>query len=284
MQPYDRSSKWLLDHHGASVLRLAGVTDVVSCRTVQPEVVQPRQTPDGLLEVRFAGRNDPDYFLIEIATDPQRRVSEQVLRDVLLVYLDRRAVPEVITLVLRPKGTYQVPGVHTLASRLNLTRFQVSWHVVELWNLPATDLLAANDVGLVPWVPLAHYEGPPEPILQECRRRIDEQANPTERANLLAVIQVLMRMWYNEPQLFAIFGGQQAMIESPLIQEIIAQRFHKVILRRLEARFGTVPSDLATELRAVTDDDQLDALIDWATQAPDLQAFRARLATGPQPS
>src|SRR5947209_5127502 len=51
MQPYDRSSKWLIDHYAAAMLRLAGITDVISCRPVPGEVVQPRQLPDGLLEV-----------------------------------------------------------------------------------------------------------------------------------------------------------------------------------------------------------------------------------------
>jgi hypothetical protein len=90
MQPYDRSSKWLLDHHGAALLRLAGISDIAFCRTVQPEVVQPRQTPNGLLEVRFPGRDDPDYFLIEIATDPERRNTDQVLRGALMRRPDRR--------------------------------------------------------------------------------------------------------------------------------------------------------------------------------------------------
>jgi hypothetical protein len=44
---YDRSSKWLLEHHGDSLLRLGGLTGVTSCRAVQTEVVQPRQLPDG---------------------------------------------------------------------------------------------------------------------------------------------------------------------------------------------------------------------------------------------
>ena len=54
----------------------------------------------------------------------------------------------------------------------------------------------------------------------------------------MAVCQVLTRLKYNEPQLLAIFGGKQIMIESPLIQEIVAERMHKDILGVLEARLG----------------------------------------------
>jgi hypothetical protein len=28
MQDYDRSSKWLIEHYGASILRMAGVRDI----------------------------------------------------------------------------------------------------------------------------------------------------------------------------------------------------------------------------------------------------------------
>ena len=47
MQEYDRTSKWLIQHHGDSILRLAGIEDLVSWRPLQAELVQPRQLPDG---------------------------------------------------------------------------------------------------------------------------------------------------------------------------------------------------------------------------------------------
>ena len=51
-QPYDKSSKWLIQHHGDSILRLAGIEKIAAWRPAQAEVVQPSQLPDGLLEVR----------------------------------------------------------------------------------------------------------------------------------------------------------------------------------------------------------------------------------------
>ena len=60
-QPYDKSSKWLIQHHGDSILRLAGIEKIAAWRPAQAEVVQPSQMPDGLLEVRLEGeaRDDP---------------------------------------------------------------------------------------------------------------------------------------------------------------------------------------------------------------------------------
>ena len=70
MQEYDRTSKWLIQHHGDSILRLAGVDDLVSWRPLQAELVQPRQLPDGMIEAFRAGRIEPDVFVLELATYP----------------------------------------------------------------------------------------------------------------------------------------------------------------------------------------------------------------------
>jgi predicted transposase YdaD len=246
--------------------------------------VQPRQLPDGLLEVYLGDQTEPDLFNVEIATYPETRVPEQMVRDSVLVYLARRVLPEVLTLVLRPRGTLRVPDVQTVQSRQGWTELRLKWRVVELWTLPAGDLLAANDVGLIPWVPLTQFDGPPEPVLQQCRQRIDQQAPAEERANLLAVTQVLTRLRYNEPNLLTIFGGSRAMIESPLIQELLAERMHKAIGRVLTERFGTVLPEIGPALRAIQDETKLDELLGWAVRCPDLDAFRTRLFSEQDPS
>jgi hypothetical protein len=194
----------------------------------------------------------------------------------MLTYLGRKVVPEVIALMLSP-GTH-LPPRQLLLSRRGLARLEVSWHVVELWTLPAEELLAANDVGLVPWVPLAKFDGPAEPILEQCRERIDQQATAEERTNLLAVTQFLMRLRYDEPGLFGILGGGDVMIESPLVQEIVARKGRKDVLVILEDRFGPVPADVKAALEAIEDEDRLTALMKVAWRCESLDAFRTQLA------
>src|SRR5205823_5733168 len=220
---YDRSGKWLIQHHGGSILRLGKVRGVRSWRSLQADLVQPRRLPDGLLEVYFEGATDPDPFIVEIATYPEPRLVNQVLRDSMLVFLDRDQLPEVLTLILQPRGNFRITGTTELQSRRGLSQWLARWRVVELWTLSAEELLAANDIGVIPWVPLTQFEGPPEPVLQQCRERIEQQAAIDERANLLVVTQVLTRLRYNDPQLLTILGGSRIMIESPLIQEIVAR-------------------------------------------------------------
>ena len=319
-QPYDKSSKWLIQHHGDSLLRLAKIENIQAWRPAPAEIVQPRQWPDGLLEVRLQGESKDDLFLLEVATYPERRVGEQLTRDLMLVYLDRGELPEAVTLVLRPKGKYCVPESRNLRSRHGLSSCRLQWRVVELWTLPAEKLLEAHDVGLIPWIPLTDFAGPPEIVIQRCRDAIEQNAAAGEKANLLAVTQVLTHLRYNDPGLLTILGGRQVMLESPLIDELFVEKYgellaqrtrevtrevtrkvarktarevtrkvaretacetaHQYIVTFLETRFGEIPRDLAEEIGSVSDEEQLRGMVRTAAACRDLESFRSEIARG----
>jgi hypothetical protein len=76
--------------------------------------------------------------------------------------------------------------------------------------------------------------------------------------------------------LFQILGCEQAMIESPLIDELVAKTRAEAILDFLESRFDSRPDDLADELPALGEQ-ELKALNRFAAVCPDLEAFRARV-------
>ena len=186
MQEYDKSSKWLIEHHGDSILRLGGVRGIEWWRPLQAELVQSRRLPDGLIEAKLRQKAEPARFLGGDLHLPYRRLSKQVIDGTLLTHLNRGELPEVLTLVLHPGGRKRVAGAADLVSPQGWTRLHLEWKVVELWTIPAADLLAADDVGLIPWVPLAKIDGPPEPIFRECPARIDREAPRGDRQNLLA--------------------------------------------------------------------------------------------------
>jgi hypothetical protein len=281
MQEYDKSSKWLIEHHGDSILRLGGVRDIRWWRAVQAELIQSRRLPDGLIEARLRGRARPTRFLVEISTYPYRRLSKQTIDGTLLAHLDRGELPEVLTVVLHPGGRRRVVGTADLASPLGWTQLRLGWKVVEMWTIPAAELLAADDVGLIPWVMLAKIDGPPEPVFRECRARIDRDASGVDHENLLAVTQFLARLNYNDPRLFQVPGGRKAMIESPVLKELMAENTLKTrradILKFLRARFGPEARRLRRALNAIEDDKQLEQLIDQAGRCPDLESFKKLL-------
>jgi hypothetical protein len=281
-QRYDKSSKWLLEHYGDAMLHLGGVRGMRRWKALQPEVVHPSQLPDGLLEVFFQGQRKPDYFLVEIATYYEKRLQEQVLRDAQLVWMARKALPEVLALVLCRRGSADIPDTVQVQSRLGWTSAALRWKVVPLWTVPAADLLAAQDVGLIPWVPLAEFTGPPEPVLEQCRQRIEQQAPHDRQANLLAVTAVLAQLRFPNPEVLTLLlGGRQAMIESPLLKEVEKRGrmdgFRRAIEKLLALRFGSVPEELSAKLHSIRSERKLEALVGQAGLCAGLDEFQSAL-------
>ncbi|HEY7427766.1 MAG TPA: hypothetical protein VH682_26280 [Gemmataceae bacterium] len=130
---------------------------------------------------------------------------------------------------------------------------------------------------MTPWVPLMHIDGPPESLLERCAEKIEREAHPKDRVDLLAVSQVLGGLKFPLPLLADIFGGEQTMLESPFLQKMRADTIHKVILAVLKARFGSVPRDVSRLLLEVLDEEKLTALSVLASQCPDLESFREAL-------
>src|SRR5438270_434209 len=89
-----------------------------------------------------------------------------------------------------------------------------------------SSILRLGGIGLIPWVPLANFQGSPEQIVSRCRAHIDHaasSADPSEHEDLLAVTQFLLPLRYDKgsallDRLRDLLGGQKAMIESPIYQ------------------------------------------------------------------
>jgi len=114
------------------------------------------------------------------------------------------------------------------------------------------------------------------------RARIDEEAPLEERENLLAVTQVLAGLRYNEVGLFQLLGGRNAMIESPVLQELkvewTREDKRRTIVDFLVERFGPEAEEIATQLQTIADDARLKELVKLAVVCSDLPSFRKELA------
>ncbi len=221
-QDKDRGSKWLIAHHGDAILKLAGLTGFTSWRALTPETVAPRRLPDGLLEVQFPDHPEPSLVLIEIEAYADADVDRQVFEDVAIVFLERQRVPDVVSLVLKPKGRARVSGTMHQESPRRTTTLLGSWPVVCLWDLAADELLADADAGMVPWVPLTRTDLAPERLLERCVERISGVPDARERSGLLAVTQILAGFAYPKLRFWDLFGGIHSMIESPIYDEALA--------------------------------------------------------------
>jgi len=67
------------------------------------------------------------------------------------------------------------------------------------------------------------------------------------------------------------------MIESPLLQRIIAGRVHDLILDALKDRFGSVPRDVRKLLGDIIDEKKLRKLNRLAIKCSDMETFREAL-------
>jgi len=283
-QDKDRSSKWLLSHHADAVLKLGGITGFTSWKAIQPETVAPRRLPDGLIEVRYPGETEPTLVLVEIESYPASDVDRQVLDDLMLIAVDRKVMPEVVSLILKPKGNVAVTGSAESVSRRGRTRIGGSWPVVRMWELDAEELFAAGDAGLIPWVPLAHTTQTPEVLMTRCRDRLASVPDPSDRAGLMVVTQILAGLAFPDKRFLDLFGGAKAMIESPVLDEvkqlIKVRAMQENVVDVLEARFGSIPKDRVLPLQTISDENRLRAMNRLAATCPDIDAFVAGLESG----
>ena len=125
-----------------------------------------------------------------------------------------------------------------------------------------------------------------DPLFQQCWARIDEEAPPEERENLLASTQALAGLQYNEVGLFQLLGGRNAMIESPVLQELKAEWTREAVreARRgtlvdiLVARFGPEAEEIEIQLETIADDARWEQLVKLSALCSDLPSFRKELA------
>ncbi len=282
MPEYDWGGKWLIGHHRNSLLGLGGVRRIAAWKAVQAEPVHPRRLPDGMIEVRFRGRPRPVLYVLEISTYRYSRLARQALDDALLVYLVRG----VVTIVLRPRGKKPVPRELVIRSEEGTTSIRVEWKLVEMWKIPAAELLEAGDIGLIPLLPLCLFDGPVEAILDECRERIERDAPAAEREGLLSVAHFIAGLKYNDPRLFKRLGGNEAMFKtgSPLLRKIVEEETEKArregerdnIITFLAARFGPEAEALRADLQKIGGAG-LKELLGLAATCPDLGSFREQV-------
>ena len=193
-------------------------------------------------------------------------------------------VPEVVTLILYPRGKRPIPSTLLLPSEEAFSSIQVSWRVVELWKIPAAESLAAGDIGLIPWVPLAKIDGTPEPVFRECKARIARVGSKDEQESLLVVTHFLAGLRYDDERLLKLLIGRKAMLKSksPIVREVIAAGIlegrQAMVLDTLVKRFGAKAGKLKTKLKAIEDDARLTELNLLAATCPDLDSFRRQLS------
>jgi hypothetical protein len=274
----DKSERWLLTQQAGSILKLAGIYGFTSWVVEESSLVAPRRLPDGLVRVTFPDSPQPLPFIIEIESYSNVDADRQMYEALLLARLELGVIPEGICIVLRPRGNARAIGRFDKASPLGSSQVSASWRVVELWKLKAEELLAHNEIGLIPFVPLSQINGPVEPILRECRKRIDRDAPASKKESYLAVTHILGRMVHAQDLLDRMFTGTHVMIESPAFIDLEIEMMRRTILLVLEGRFGAVPEELRSQMQKLENLPAWKRLAVRAGNCRDLKEFQKALS------
>jgi len=291
----DRSGKWLLDKHGDALLRLAGITGFTKWEHAPAEIVAPRRSLDGLFKLTYPGEREPRLVIVEIESYADSTADHQVMDGIMMVTLEHRRVPDVVSLILKPKGAVAVNGRDERASHTGRVRIVGTWPVVKLWEIDAETLFADGDDGLIPLAPLARTDLPPVDIVTRCVDRMNAVADDTERSSLLTVASVFLKLAGAPFDLIQLPGGKAMFLEKIVRQMEEAEQAEarekwkgirmegqregqrSSVIAFLEGRFGAVPEEVVAALNAVADDDSLRQLARTAATCPDLASFETEL-------
>jgi hypothetical protein len=167
------------------LLRLVGLAKARSCRAAHARLTLPQALPDGLLEVVLAETPSPVPVLLEIEAYPSSETEEQLARDIDLARMALGVVPDAVLLVLCGRGNQKQTSKRDERSALGWSGRRHWWKVVELWKVPAGQLLALDEVGLTPLLPLTRSKQAPETLVQQSKERTERQASAAEQPTLL---------------------------------------------------------------------------------------------------
>ena len=187
----DHGANWLIQHHSRGLLRLVGLVKVRSGRAAHARLTLPQALPDGLLEVVLADRSAPVPVLLEIETYPSSDTEEQLARDMDLAQLALGVMPDAVVLVLCRRGQQKQSSRRQEAAALGWSGRRHWWKVVELWKVPAEQLLTLDEVGLMPLLPLTQSKQAPETLVQQSKERIQRQASASEQPTLLTITAIM---------------------------------------------------------------------------------------------
>jgi hypothetical protein len=277
----DHGANWLIQNQAPALVRLLGLTPR-ACRAAHPRLTLPQAIPDGLLDLTLPDHDKPVPLLLEIETYPSSETNEQMSRDLDLAALALGKLPDAAVIVLCQRGKGQA-GRRTQQSLMGWSQRRHRWRVLELWKVPAKKILAMNEIGLLPLVPLMRSRESPELLFRQSWERIDRQARRDQRLPLLAITSILASLRYTEARgWIELLGGKPMLAESPLYQEWMADQDRETkkaaILRVLRVRLGEVPELVATQVRSFTDPAKLDETLDHAALCKSFADFRKRIA------
>jgi hypothetical protein len=194
-----------------------------------------------------------------------------------LVFAHYHVPVHTVVILLRPEAAHSnMNGAIRYAPRPGRGSMDFSYEVVQLWQRPAEELLAA-DLGVTPLAVLGRLpkgltlEAGLTAIAQRLAERIVNEAPPERAKKLLTDAFLLTGLRVRRDVATRIFRGVRAMEESDtylaIIDEGQAKANRKTILRIGEKRLGVAGDAVKAQLLNITDVERLERMINSAMEA-----------------
>lgn len=206
----DPGAKWLLGLEPLeSLWYLAGLTNLVECRPLQPDTLVSRRTPDRVFEVRLAGSQHPSLLLVEVSAYPHEGLSKQMEDSILSIRLAYDQTPDALSIVQRPLVSERFSESRTDVGAMGLTSVQTSWKMIQMWEIDAEWLLATKNPTLLPWAVLARRQISLDSLLERIRGLAEQWLDaPLHREEVLTITAMFAHAEAGDEALQVLFGSE----------------------------------------------------------------------------
>jgi predicted transposase YdaD len=216
-----------------------------------------------------------------VHVDCQSSAAEDLHRDVLvfnaLLHRRYRVPVHSIVLLLRPRARHRnVNGNVRYQALPGRGKMEFSYEVIELWLHPADALLA----GGLSTVPLAVLGQLPQTlsledglagVIQRLVERVGREAPPQQAKKLLTAAFLLSGLRVDRALARELFRGVRAMRDSDTYQAILdegeVKGLQRAVLRMGRKRLGEPGDEAQAAVRAITDVERLERLIERGLDA-----------------
>ncbi len=222
-KPYDSAFKNLAEDDAEALLRLIGALPPgARIRPLPREISAPALATDQPYEVITGTERHIAH--LEAQTRWSGDVPDRVLVYETIFWVNTRLPVYSYVLVLIPDGL-PADAPDTCAVSAGSLTLRSKFTIVRVWELPAAEALAQNNINLLPFIPLMKGGGEQ---LEQCARQIGRIEDEFRQREVALHFVSLGGLRYNRENLINLLGRttmipDRILRETPYIQAIIAE-------------------------------------------------------------